>query len=146
MNWLAQSWSVGGTPEKPMIDVHLRPGVKFQNGDPLTAEDVKFSYERLRDPKQSRWSHLQAAVESFEIVDPLHFRIHFSQPDATYVTDYLQIWVMPRAYFEKVGADGFARAPIGTGPVEDALLEDQGGDAAASLGRLLEPGAASGRA
>ncbi len=114
--WLAQSWTVEGTPEKPIIDVRLRPGVKFQNGDPLTSADVQFSYERLRDPKQSRWSHLQASVESFEIVDDLHFRIHFSQPDANYLTDNLQIWVMPKAYFEKVGADGFARAPIGTGP------------------------------
>lgn len=116
VNWLAQSWSVEGTAEKPIIDVHLRPGLRFQNGDPVTSADVAFSYDRLRDPKQSRWSHLQAAVESFEIVDDLHFRIHFSQPDATYLTDYLQIWVMPKAYFERVGADGFAHAPVGTGP------------------------------
>ena len=116
VNWLAESWTVEGTAEKPVIDVHLRPGVLFQNGDPMTAADVQFSYERLRDPKQSRWSHLQASVERFEIVDDLHFRLHFSQPDATYVTDNLQLWVMPKGYFEKVGADGFARAPIGTGP------------------------------
>jgi len=116
VNWLAESWSVGGTDDKPVIDVHLRPGVRFQNGDPLTAADVEFSFERLRDPKQSRWSHLQAAVEQFELVDDLHFRLHFSRPDATYVTDYLQLWVMPKRYFEQAGADGFARAPIGTGP------------------------------
>lgn len=116
VNWLAQDWSVGGTPERPVIDVQLRPGLKFQNGDPVTSADVQFSFERLRDPKQSRWSHLQAAVETFEIVDDLHFRLHFSKPDATYLTDYLQIWVMPKTYFEQVGADGFARAPIGTGP------------------------------
>lgn len=116
VNWLARAWSVGGTAEKPVIDVQLRPGVTFQNGDPLTAADVQFSFERLRDPKQSRWSHLQAAVERFEIVDDLHFRLHFSKPDANYVTDYLQIWVMPQKYFEQAGADGFARAPVGTGP------------------------------
>ena len=114
--WLAVSWTVEGTADKPVIDVHLRPGVTFQNGDPVTSADVEFSYERLRDPKQSRWSHLQASVESFEVVDDLHFRIHFSKPDANYLTDNLQIWVMPKKYFEQVGADGFARAPIGTGP------------------------------
>lgn len=63
-----------------MIDFDLRPGVKFQNGDPVTSADVQFSYDRLRDPAQSRWSHLQAAVESFEIVDDLHFRIYFATP------------------------------------------------------------------
>ncbi len=127
VNWLAQSWSVGGTPEKPVIDVALRPGVRFQNGDPLTAADVQFSFERLRDPKQSRWSHLQAAVERFEVVDDLHFRLHFSRPDANYITDYLQIWVMPKAYFERVGADGFAKAPIGTGPwrVKDWKVKEE---------------------
>ena len=116
VNWLAESWSVGGTPDKPVIDVHLRPGVKFQNGDPMTSADVEFSFQRFRDPKQSRWSHLQAAVESFEVVDDLHFRIHFAQPDANYTTDDLRIWIMPKAYFERVGAEGFAREPIGTGP------------------------------
>ena len=127
VNWLAESWSVQGTPDKPIIDVHLRPGIKFQNGDPLTAADIQFSYDRLRDPKQSRWSHLQAAVESFEIVDDVHFRLHFSKPDATYVTDYLQIWAMPKKYFEQVGADGFARKPIGTGPwqVLDWKVKDE---------------------
>lgn len=116
VNRLAQDWSLGGTPDKPIIDVHLRPGLSFQNGDPVTSADVQFSFERLRDPKQSRWSHLQAAVESLEIVDDLHFRLHFSKPDANYVTDYLQIWVMPKKYFEQVGPDAFARAPVGTGP------------------------------
>ena len=116
VNWLAEKWSVGGTADKPVIDVQLRPGVRFQNGDPLTSADIEFSYDRLRDPKQSRWSHLQAAVERFEVVDDLHFRLHFSKPDATYVTDYLQIWAMPKHYFEQVGADAFARKPIGTGP------------------------------
>jgi peptide/nickel transport system substrate-binding protein len=115
-NRLAESWKLSGTPDKPVIDVALRPGITFQNGDPLTSEDFEFTYERLRDPKDSRWSHLQASVESFEIVDPLHFRIRFKEPDANYVTDNLQLWALPKRYFQQVGAEAFARAPIGTGP------------------------------
>ncbi len=115
-NWLAESWEIQGTPEKPIIDVRIRPGVRFQNGDPLTAADFEFSYNRLRDPAQSRWAHLQAAVERFEVVDDLHFRIHFKEPDASYIAAYLQLWAMPKRYFEQVGPEGFARAPIGTGP------------------------------
>jgi peptide/nickel transport system substrate-binding protein len=116
VNWLAESWKIEGTPEKPIIDVHLRPGVHFQNGDPLTAADFEFAYNRLRDPAQSRWAHLQSAVESFEVVDDLHFRIHFKEPDATYLAGFLQLWAMPKQYFQKVGPEGFAKAPIGTGP------------------------------
>lgn len=116
-NWLAQSWSLDeSNPAKPVIDVHIRPGVTFQNGDPLTSADFKFSYERLADPKVSRWSHYQANVESFEIVDDLHFRIHFKKPDSNYVANYLQLWAMPKAYFEKVGEEEFGKHPVGTGP------------------------------
>lgn len=116
MNWLAEKWEIGGTPEKPIIDVRIRPGVKFHNGEPLTASDFEFSYTRLRDPAQSRWAHLQASVERFEVVDDLHFRIHFKEPDASYIVAYLQLWAMPKKYFEEVGPEGFARAPVGTGP------------------------------
>lgn len=115
-NWLAESHEIVGTPDKPIIDIRIRPGVKFHNGDPLTSADFEFSYQRLRDPAQSRWSHLQASVERFEIVDDLRFRLHFKEPDAVYVERYLQLWAMPKRYFEQVGPEGFARAPVGTGP------------------------------
>ncbi len=116
VNWLAELWEVQGTAEKPIADIRIRPGIRFHNGDPLTAADFEFSYQRLRDPAQSRWAHLQASVERFEVVDDLHFRIHFKQPDAVYIDRFLQLWAMPKRYFEQVGADGFARAPVGTGP------------------------------
>jgi len=116
VNWLAESWSLQGTPEKPIIDVRLRPGVKFHNGDPMTAADFEFAFERLRDPKVSRFSHLQANVERFEIVDDLHFRLHFSAPDADYIVGNLQLYALPKRYFEQVGTEGFERAPVGTGP------------------------------
>jgi peptide/nickel transport system substrate-binding protein len=116
VNWLAESWEIGGDAQKPVIDVRIRKGVKFHNGDPLTAEDFEFAYQRLRDPKVSRWSHLQAAVERFEVVDDHRFRIHFKEPDGNYIAGYLQLWAIPKKYFEKVGEEGFAKAPVGTGP------------------------------
>jgi peptide/nickel transport system substrate-binding protein len=127
VNWLAESWSLQGTPEKPIIDVRLRSGVKFHNGDPMTAADFEFAFERLRDPKVSRFSHLQANVERFEIVDDLHFRLHFSAPDADYIVGNLQLYALPKRYFEQVGAEGFERAPVGTGPwkfVSRSMKED----------------------
>jgi peptide/nickel transport system substrate-binding protein len=116
VNWLAESWKIGEDKGKPVLDVRLRRGVKFHNGDRLTARDFEFAYERLRDPKVSRWSHLQAAVERFEVVDDHHFRLYFKEPDATYIVDYLRLWAIPRDYFQKVGEEGFVKAPVGTGP------------------------------
>ena len=116
VNWLAESWSIEGTPDKPIIDVHIRKGVKFHSGDPLTAADFEFSFERLRDPKISRWVHLQANVEKFEIIDDHHFKLHFKAPDGDYIVGSLQLWAMSKKYYEKAGEDGFAKAPVGTGP------------------------------
>ena len=82
VNWLAKSYNVNSSGEGFTIDVTLRDGVKFHNGDPLTSEDIEFAFERARDPKVSRLPHLQAAISKFEIVDPLRFRLHFSEGDA----------------------------------------------------------------
>ncbi len=115
-NWLAEKWEILEEGGKPIIDVHIRKGVKFHNGDPLTAADFEFSYQKLRDPKISRWSHLQASVEKFEIVDDHHFRLYFKEGDGSYISGMLQLWAVPKAYYEKVGEEGFAKAPVGTGP------------------------------
>ncbi len=116
MNWLAESWEVLEVDGKPVIDVKIRPDVTFHNGDPLTAADFEFAYQRLRDPAVSRWPHYQANVAQFEIVDDLHFKLHFTQGDANYIANWLQLWAIPKAYFEAVGEDEFAQRPIGTGP------------------------------
>ncbi|HEX2886347.1 ABC transporter substrate-binding protein [Vineibacter terrae] len=116
VNWLAESWKVIEDNGKPIIDIHIRKGVKFHNGDPLTSADFEFVYSKLRDPKISRWSHLQASVERFEIVDDHHFRLHFKEGDGSYISGQLQLWAVPKAYYERVGEEGFAKAPVGTGP------------------------------
>ncbi|MBI3375474.1 MAG: ABC transporter substrate-binding protein [Betaproteobacteria bacterium] len=116
VNWLAESWEVKDAGGKPIIDVRIRKGVKFHNGDALTSRDFEFAQRKLADAKISRWSHLQASVERFEIVDEHHFRLHFKEGDGAYVAGNLQLWAIPKNYYEKVGEDGFAKAPVGTGP------------------------------
>jgi len=114
--WLAESWSIGGTAERPIIEVKIRPGVTFHNGDPLTADDFAYAYSLQRDPKESHFPHLWTAVERFEIVGPLQFRLHFSKPEGTFAVDNLRLWAVPRRYTETVGRDEFGRHPVGTGP------------------------------
>jgi peptide/nickel transport system substrate-binding protein len=115
-NWLAESWEVKEENGKPYIDVRLRKGVKFHNGDPLTSADMEYSFKRASDPKISRWTHLQAAVEKFEIVDDHHFRIRFKEGDGSYVASDLTLWAIPKNYIERVGDEEFGRNPVGTGP------------------------------
>ena len=116
VNWLAESWAVKQEGGKPYLDVQLRKGVKFHNGDPLTAEDFEYSFRRQGDKKISIWTHLQAAVEAFEIVDPHHFRIRFKEGDGSYIASDLTLWAVPKRYMERVGDEAFERAPVGTGP------------------------------
>ncbi|NUT16224.1 MAG: ABC transporter substrate-binding protein, partial [Cupriavidus sp.] len=116
-NWLAQSWKLDtGKDGKPVLDVQLRKGVRFHNGDPLTSEDMEFSWQRQRDPKGSFFSHYVSSVERFEIVDAHRFRLHFKEPDAQFIVGNMQLWAMPKKYIQKVGEEEFARKPVGTGP------------------------------
>ena len=127
INWLAESWELKADGGKPWLDIHIRKDVKFHTGDPLTSADFAFAYDRLRDNKISRWTHLQAAVEAFEIVDDHHFRIRFKHGDGSYIADNLQLWAMSKAYFEKVGDEEFGKHPVGTGPwkfVSRAIKEE----------------------
>jgi peptide/nickel transport system substrate-binding protein len=115
-NWLAESWKLTQEEGHPVIDVRLRKGVKFHSGETMTAKDFAYSFERLKDPKISKWSHYQASVDRLEVVDDYRFKIHFKEPDATYITGLLRLWGVSKAYFEKVGDDGVQQHPGGTGP------------------------------
>jgi peptide/nickel transport system substrate-binding protein len=113
---LAESWTM--SKDGLVYDFVLRKGVKFHNGEPVTAEDVKFSLERYRGGGAA---NLKARVAGVDIVDPQHVRIRLKQPWPDFMTFYGTpatgaAWVVPKKYVEKVGDDGFKRAPIGAGP------------------------------
>ena len=113
---LAQSWSQSA--DGLTYEFVLRKGVKFQNGDPVTAEDVKFSFERYRGASATL---LKAKVAAVEIVDPLRVRFRLKQPWPDFMTFYGTpatgaAWIVPKKYVEKVGDEGFKRAPVGAGP------------------------------
>lgn len=72
-NSLAESWRE--SPDGRVYEFTLRRGLKFHNGDPLTTEDVKFSFERY---KGAGAKELQARVAQLEIVDPLTVRFHLT--------------------------------------------------------------------
>ena len=113
---LAESWSV--SKDGLVQEFVLRQGVKFHNGDPVTADDVKFSFERYRGAANKLMKDKVAAIE---VVDPGRVRFRFKEPWPDFMTYYGSLstgagWIVPRKYLEKVGDDGFKKAPIGAGP------------------------------
>ncbi len=113
---LAESWSV--SKDGLVYEFVLRQGVRFHNGDPVTADDVKFSFERYRGASARL---LKERVPVVEVVDPGRVRFRLKEPWPDFMTYYGSLatgagWIVPRKYLEKVGDDGFKKAPVGAGP------------------------------
>jgi peptide/nickel transport system substrate-binding protein len=111
---LAESWTVSA--DQRVYEFKLREGVKFHNGDPFTAEDVKFSFHRNKGARI-----LREKVREVEIVDRYRVRFHLHEPFPDFMAFYGTLataaaWIVPKSYVEKVGADGFKRQPVGLGP------------------------------
>ena len=112
---LAQSVSA---PEDGLVyDFVVRRDAKFHNGDPVSAEDVKFSFERYRGTSNDLIKNRVAAVEA---PDPQHVRFKLKAPWPDFLTFYAAAsgagWVVPKKYVEQVGEEGFMKAPVGAGP------------------------------
>ena len=113
---LAESWSVSS--DGLVYEFAVRQGVKFHNGDPVTADDVKFSFERY---KGAAATSLKSRVAAVEVLDPHRIRFRLKNPWSDFMTFFGTpatgaAWIVPRKYVEKVGDDGFKKAPVGAGP------------------------------
>ena len=110
---LAESWTL--SDDQRVYEFKLREGLTFHNGDPFTAADVQFTFQRYKS------STLQEKVREVEVVDPYRVRFHLHQPWPDFMTYYGTLatgagWIVPKKYLEQVGDDGFRRHPIGLGP------------------------------
>jgi peptide/nickel transport system substrate-binding protein len=113
---LAESWSA--SPDGLTYDFVLRPGVRFHNGDPVTAEDVKFSFERYRGVSAKL---MKDRVSQVQVVDPLRVRFQLKAPWPDFLTFYATpatgaAWIVSKKHIEKVGDEGMKKQPIGAGP------------------------------
>jgi peptide/nickel transport system substrate-binding protein len=112
---LAEAWSV--SKDGLTYEFVLRKGARFHTGEPVTAEDVKFSFERYRGTAAKTLKDRVAAVET---PDSGRVRFRLKQPWPDFLTFYASAtgsgWIVPKKYVEKVGDDGFKKAPVGAGP------------------------------
>jgi peptide/nickel transport system substrate-binding protein len=120
---LAESWNASS--DGLTYEFVLRKGVRFHNGEALTAEDVKFSFDRYRGASAKTLKEHVAAVE---IVDPLRVRFRLKRPWPDFMTFYATpatgaAWIVPKHYVEKVGEDGYKKAPVGAGPYRFASFK-----------------------
>src|SRR5262245_40864446 len=96
---LAESWTV--SPDQKVYEFKLREGLKFHNGDPFTAEDVKFSFQRVKAAKA-----LKDKVKDVEVVGPYRVRFHLHEPFTDFMTFYGTMatgaaWIVPKKYTEQ---------------------------------------------
>jgi peptide/nickel transport system substrate-binding protein len=113
---LAESWTM--SKDGHVYEFVLRKGVKFHNGDVVTGEDVKFSFERYRGGGAKQ---IKEMVREVQVVDPGRVRFQLKQPWPDFLTYFGTTassvgWIVPKKYVEQVGDDGFKKAPVGAGP------------------------------
>jgi len=108
---LATSWK---RLDDVTTEFKLRPNVKFSDGTPMTADDVKFSYDTTINEKLAVFS-LITTVAQVQVVDPLTVRIVTSAPDPLIDRKTALQFIVPKAAYSRVGTKGFQQAPVGTG-------------------------------
>jgi peptide/nickel transport system substrate-binding protein len=113
---LAESWEE--SRDHLAYTFTLRKNARFHNGEAVTADDVKFSFERYKGASAKL---LKDKVKQVEVLGPAQVRFVLHEPWPDFMLFYGTTasgagWIVPRKYVEKVGEDGFKRAPIGAGP------------------------------
>jgi peptide/nickel transport system substrate-binding protein len=111
---LAESW-------EPLSDreyiFHLRKGVKFHNGDEMTAEDVRYSILRTKATPNARTAAYSQNVQDVQVVDDYTVILRLKNVDYSFFSSLSQSWsaIVSKKAVEEAG-DAFAANPVGTGP------------------------------
>jgi peptide/nickel transport system substrate-binding protein len=115
---LAESWT---SSEDGLTWTFSLREAMFSNGDPVTAEDVKFSLDRWKDPEVNyAYAGLTTAVDTVTVIDDRTVEVTLSRPDGAFL-DNLAMFVasiVPKAVVEELGEEGFGANPVGSGPFQ----------------------------
>ena len=121
---LAKSWDYD--EENFTYTFHLEEGVKWHDGEPFTAEDVKFTIEAIMDPaNESENAPNYEDVESITVIDDHTVEFKLSAPNVAFL-DYMTMAILPKHLLEgeNMQESDFFRAPVGTGPFKLAKWDE----------------------
>ncbi len=114
---LAERWEV--SPDGKTMTFHLREGVRWQDGKPLTAHDVIFTYRLMIDPKTpTAYAESYKQVRGAEVLDPLTIRFTYDKPYCPAMESWASLAILPRHLLDgkDVTKSPLTRKPMGTGP------------------------------
>ncbi|OFW56668.1 MAG: hypothetical protein A2133_05980 [Actinobacteria bacterium RBG_16_64_13] len=114
---VAESWTI--SPDGLTIEFKLKDGIKFHSGDPLTAADVVFSHERALANNPEYGGLFARGFDHAEAVDNLTVKFVFTTPNVLFMfSGGPHLYLVSKAYFDKVGEQEFMAKPVGTGPYQ----------------------------
>lgn len=112
---IADEWSV--SDDQLTYSFHLRPGITFSNGQPVTPEDVKYSLDTWADPEKNDWAAFATGYEATTVVDDENLEINLSEPTGGFLYSLaMASAVITPADLVKSQGDDFWENPVGTGP------------------------------
>jgi peptide/nickel transport system substrate-binding protein len=117
---LAESWTI--SPDGLVYTFKIRDGVKFHDGQKLTAEDAKFTLDILKSDKVKtvRTADVEK-IKSTEVVDPMTLRVNMSEAYCPFLDNLRNLGILPKHLLENttnLNEDPFNLKPIGTGPFQ----------------------------
>lgn len=111
-----------------ILELEFRDDVLFHNGDKMTSADFKYTFlDRPRADKTLQLGSIWQGIVKIETPSPTRAIVHLAYPlvTAPQYLAYTGAFILPKAYMEKVGVEGFMAKPVGTGPYK--LVEHQPG-------------------
>jgi peptide/nickel transport system substrate-binding protein len=116
---LAEKWDI--SPDGLTYTFHIRPGVKWSDGQPFTADDAKFTFDTILDPKtQTVRKSLYSNVKSFTVVDPMTLQVTLKQVYCPFLIGSMTMRLVPKHILgtsPDINKDDFnTKRPVGTGP------------------------------
>jgi peptide/nickel transport system substrate-binding protein len=117
---LAESYEVAA--DYLSVTFHLRTGVTFHDGSPLTADDVIYSFDEYLKPESTNGKTLQTYVVNVEKTDDYTIVVYCKSAYPFILNTLAEIYIIPKAYVEEQGVDNFNARPIGTGAYRIAAL------------------------
>ena len=114
--WIATEWE--WSDDYLTLTVKLRDDVKFINGEPLTAEDVKFTYERVVNSTDLTSAVLKGELESVDVIDDYTCQFNFAAPCARFMNESDRFVIICKSAYEADPEAFFSKAPVGSGAYE----------------------------